>query len=356
MAVMIIAGADLFRYRLDLVSPLRLSACTLSTRAGLLLRLTDEGGNIGWGEIAPLAGYSTESLDDATSAARRLQSELCQFSPSYSDISAIKQCADNVEVPSVRFGFECALLGLASLATSHDVSELLGNKTTGSVPVNRLLTGDKESVLTMARDAVSDGYAAVKLKTGAGSIDQNAELVRELSSILEGATKLRLDANRAWTLDEAVRFAESVEHCAIEYIEEPCRSLDDSLKVASDGLLPVALDESLVGLQEGQKRLEGVVAFVLKPTILGGITRAIELREIGAVRGIKSVISSTFESSIGLFYLASLAQSDIPAGLDTAGQFKEDLLPEPLTARNGRIMLPSVCIMRSIDVSRLEKL
>ena len=67
-----LAGFDLYRYSLPLRRPLTLKGVTLQRREGLLLRLSGDDGSEGWGETAPLPGFSEESLDEATVQARRL--------------------------------------------------------------------------------------------------------------------------------------------------------------------------------------------------------------------------------------------------------------------------------------------
>ncbi|MBA2533696.1 MAG: hypothetical protein H0V21_01645, partial [Rubrobacter sp.] len=67
-----LSGFDLFRYSIPLAQTLVLKNTTLRHRDGLLLKLSGSDGSEGWGETAPLPGFSRESLDESAAQLRRL--------------------------------------------------------------------------------------------------------------------------------------------------------------------------------------------------------------------------------------------------------------------------------------------
>ena len=103
----------------------------------------------------------------------------------------------------------------------------------------------------------------------------------------------------------------------------------------------MALDESLqhLNLKEIQS-LEGVDVLILKPTILGGVEKIWQIMTHAKKFALEFVLSSSFESSLGILTLAQIAGSsarDYTAGLDTFKWFKQDLLKEKLVINHGKL-------------------
>jgi O-succinylbenzoate synthase len=147
----------------------------------------------------------------------------------------------------------------------------------------------------------------------------------------------------------------------IEYIEEPCRSLDDSARLSQERRLPVAFDETLSEIEPSVLgQYSGLAAIVLKPTLLGGFencaARARTARDIGA----KVVMSSSFESSVGLAALASFAAAygspETAMGLDTLRWLQSDVTAEPIAIHDGRILIEQAArAVENINLSMLTQ-
>jgi O-succinylbenzoate synthase len=140
---------------------------------------------------------------------------------------------------------------------------------------------------------------------------------------------IRLDANRAWSPDEARKFASYINPSyrqRIAFLEEPCKQPGESLAFA------IAWDETLQHAvkQEGfaLSELTGVKSLVIKLSLIGSIDRCAALVKQAEKLGITSVISSFLESSLGLNQLARLAHWLTPKsvpGLDTLSMFASQL-------------------------------
>jgi O-succinylbenzoate synthase len=126
--------------------------------------------------------------------------------------------------------------------------------------------------------------------------------------------------------------------------------------------VPVALDESLVGMEpEDLEENRYARAVVLKPTLLGGISRTLRMAEHALRLGMTPVLSSAYESGVGTTALVALAagigERPIPAGLDTYRVLAEDVLDAPLALLAPHVDVGrTMCASRRIDVSRLERL
>lgn len=359
-----LAHFDLYRYSLPLSRPLKLEGTTLYRRAGLLLRLASDDGSEGWGETAPLPGFSRERADEAASQLRRLAASMmdCEVKEDWVDPCAKSARALDRAAPSVRFGFELAVWNLYGASSGRTLPELVKPSPRVVVPVNGLLSGSPVDVLEGARRMRDAGYLGVKLKVGARAVADDIALVRALNGELGTQISLRLDANRAWGYEEAAEFVRGAAGERLEYIEEP---LTDPTRLAGFSRefgVPVALDESLVGLRwEALEEHRYARAFVLKPTLLGGISRTLRIAEWALRLGVTPVVSSAYESGVGTAALVALAAGigdrPVPAGLDPYRAIAEDALETPLN-----LPAPSVDVRetahasRTIDVRRLERL
>jgi O-succinylbenzoate synthase len=229
------------------------------------------------------------------------------------------------------------------------------------VPVNGLLAGSPANVLVEARRMRDEGYRSIKLKVGTRTVVEEVALVRELAEELGEGISLRLDANRAWGYEEAAEFVRGTAGVRFDYVEEP---LADPARLPGffrEFGVPVALDESLVGMEPEKVEDTFAVAFVLKPTLLGGITRTLRVAGRALRLGVTPVISSAYESGVGTAALVALAAGigdrPVPAGLDPYRAIAEDVLLTPL-----KLPAPDVeawetaHASRTIDVRRLARL
>lgn len=362
-----IAEFHLYEYALPLKQPLVIGERTLDLRHGYVIELKDELGGVGFGEVAPLDGYSDESLADVRGELLRLRRALVGYEiPAHlEELSGgfDRWLGDHKLSASVQFGFECAVLLLAAKRRTVSLARLLSDDPLGNLLVNALLTGDDDTVASQVRSRLEAGYSTFKLKVGRGSIDSDIQLTRKVRELIGSGAILRLDANQQWTVSEYEQFADGVQGISIDYIEEPLVDILSLRRMinSGDARIGLALDESLRSIDpEGLQEWPGVKAAILKPTMLG-LERSVRFARAASRMSMTPVFSSSFESSLGLIAIAQIAAAfnlaDTPTGLDTVGIFHEDLLSPSMTIRNGQVAigeLPDVC--DSIDRSKLEEI
>ena len=343
---------DIFRYALPLTSPLSVREQSLSLRSGWIIRLTDENNHTGLGEVAPLPGLHSETPEDALFQIKQLR-QTVRNAPLPDDLEklngAFRRWLGEHLHPTVRFGMETAVLNLLSERFSRPLPRLLSEKPTPRVLVNGLLSGSGKTLTRQLSTLQSQGYQAVKLKVGRVTVQQDIEMVRFVRSALPSSVSLRLDANRAWELTTAIEFAKGIEGVKVEYIEEPLIHPEDIKSFYEATGMPVALDESVSELTvEWYQPIDGVVAFILKPAVLGGFEETIRLGKLASRHHLKAVVSSTFHTGIGftaeVCLAASVSRDNVPAGLGTSQWLKQDLLTDPIPIEKG-----------SIDVFRLYR-
>ncbi len=167
-----LAGFRLYRYHLSLSEPLQLKETTLHRREGLLVELTGDGGAAGWGETAPLPGFSREGPEEAAEQLHDLATQVMGSGVTADSLDPEGPLADELDrlalSPSARFGFELALWNLYAASRGKSLPELLTPRSRATVPVNALISGPPERVLEEASTMRAAGYEAVKLRLVGG--------------------------------------------------------------------------------------------------------------------------------------------------------------------------------------------
>ena len=357
---------DLYRYSLPLRRPLALKGATLRRREGLLLNLSGDDGSQGWGESAPLPGFSKESLDESAQQLRRLALSLMgrEVTGDWVDRDgAFGWEMDRTDpAPSVRFGLETAVWNLYASHVGKGFPELVTPSPRKGVPVTGLIPGPPANALEEARRMRDAGYRSIKFKVGVRTIAEDIRLVRALAEELGDGISLRLDANRAWDYEAAAQFMRGVEEIPFQYIEEPLTDPGRLPELVHEFGVPVALDESLIGMEPGDLGEHPYGrAVVLKPTLIGGILSVLRMAGRALHLGMTPVISSAYEGGVGTAALVALAagigEYPVPAGLDTYRTLAEDVLDTPLgLPAPGVDVGETMNASRTVDVNKLQEL
>jgi len=327
----------LYAYSLPLSAPLYVRKPASSEkqathfRKGFVIRLEDPAGAFGYGEISPLPGLHRESLE-------HIQTQISQLHE-LTGLRALLKLEDCY--PSLRFGLEMAQQNLQAAQQKRPLVQLLSTKAHTHLPIQKLLTAPLAQLQEVSQQALQEGYTCFKLKVGGRSLEEDITRVHRLRESIGPQGKIRLDANRAWPLEQAVRFGKELHKCQIEFIEEPLQNPSELSSFYQQTGISIALDESLSECTQASALSipEGTAAFVLKPALLGGYIMTNKWLNIAQERGYLAVISSCFESHLGLSYLASWAaaipQRKTAMGLGTGGWFQENLLASPWSLKNG---------------------
>jgi o-succinylbenzoate synthase len=344
MGVVKIHSLDIYQYSLPFKEPLNVHEQELTKREGLFVHLKSDQDAEAFGEIAPLPGFSQENFKEVLKQTKSLRSSL----PDQSIPDRIEELDGKFEnwlkeyhlKPSVRFGIEMAVLNLLANFKKMPLFQLLSASYHNQIRINGLLQGSKRKVTRQAAMLIQDGYTALKLKLG-GDIDEDIDKVRSVNDVINGRALLHLDVNQAWDLNKAIKFGNEVGLAAVNYIEEPLKDITLIPEFFMKTTIPVALDESLLNLKiEDVKSISGVYTLVLKPMILGGIEKTWQIIAQTKKLGINTVISSSFETGIGILTLANLAGCSLretAAGLDTLKYFEQDIFKVKLPIIKGRI-------------------
>ena len=312
---------NIYRYRLPFTRPMRMLGRNLTFREGLVLQILDTQQKCGEGEIAPLEGVHQENLEDAERTLLSILEGKEVVSP---------------EFPSIRFGLEMAWN--VYLAKIHH--QKLIPKNLSALPVNALMTSDVENIDEFAQHQRKSGFKAVKMKVGVKPIEEEINRVLTLKKHLGHHISLRLDANRAWTLEEALKFASAIEHAKVEYCEEPLKNPEQLASFSEKSELPLALDETVYETGNPDSLpTTNIKALVLKPSRLGGWKSCQKWVDWALQKKLHVTFSSCLESGMGLNWIAcmnaSMVPAPTPAGLDTFQNIKANLIDPPFQLTKG---------------------
>lgn len=339
----------LYSYKISLKRTLKLKGLSIDSRVGLILKIFDSDGNCGFGEIAPLPGFSRENFEEAKSQTiqicNSLKKPVSRQEPEKIS-GAIKDFPGDV-YPSVSFGVASALLILSADRRNISLSELFNKDCSSSLEVNALLSGEKEEILASLPHIKESSYGSVKLKVGSRDLSEDIYLTQKVREQLGESINLRLDANRSWSLEQVAAFHSETKDCLIEYIEEPVSNSSELQVLLADSSIDirVALDETLTEIEISDfKKFSSVSALVLKPTLLG-LEKTIGFAGLVKSQKISCVFSSSYESVLGLSVIAQLAagnSTNSACGLDTLGIYADDSYLKLFPVENGRIEMKKI--------------
>ncbi|MBD2245135.1 o-succinylbenzoate synthase [Nostoc sp. FACHB-888] len=280
-------------YRRRFVRSLTTNHGKWDIREGIILHLTDESGKVGWGEIAPISWFGSETLEQALDFCRQLPEEITD--------EIIFSIPD--ELPACQFGFESAQEWESEANIITPNFSLL---TPNSLFYSALLPAG-EAALNQWETLWEQGYHTFKWKIGVYAIADELEIFESLIQTLPAFTKLRLDANGGLSYDEANLWLRTCDNfkanpelpLEIEFIEQPLpvEQFQQMLELSMSYKTAIALDESVATLGQltacYQQGWRGI--FVIKPGIVGSPSR---LRKFCQQHQIDTVFSSVFETAI----------------------------------------------------------
>ncbi|MEH2078386.1 MAG: o-succinylbenzoate synthase [Nostoc sp.] len=291
-------------------------------REGIILRLTDETLKVGWGEIAPISWFGSETLEQALDFCRQLPGEITD--------ETIFSIPD--ELPACQFGFESAQEWESEFFSIPNAPCPMPNAQFFSA-----LLPSGEAALNQWETLWQRGYRTFKWKIGVNAIANELKIFESLIHTLPASTKLRLDANGGLTYEEANLWLWTCDNLKanpeipleIEFIEQPLpvEQFQQMLELSKSYETAIAIDESVATLGQlaacYQQGWRGI--FVIKPGIVGSPSR---LRKFCHQHQVDTVFSSVFETAIArlaaLKLAAELSQNNRAIGFGIDHFFEQE--------------------------------
>ena len=331
---------DVERRTLRFSRPLRTAYGEVSERRLLAVSLTGEDGVTGYGEAAPLESYDGVSIE-RTEAALESYAAVLAVTEGLNGAQLLDACRSADDLPVALAAIDLALWDRGGRISGKPIAALITDTPAASVPVNATLGAtDRAGAAQEAANAVADGFNCVKLKVGVGDDTGRVAAVR---AAVGPEVELRLDANGAWDVEQAVRTIEALAPAGLELVEEPVHGLHQVREVRERVAVRVAIDETAA--EHGALGAGVADAVCLKISRCGGIGGLIAAATLVRASGAEAYLASTFDGPLGIaagvHAAAALAsRGPVPhCGLATLALFED--IENPLAARDGQISVPS---------------
>ncbi|MGJ8592331.1 MAG: o-succinylbenzoate synthase [Aquaticitalea sp.] len=330
--------ATYHKYILNFKQPSGTSRGILKTKETWFIVL-EENGKIGIGECGILRGLSVDDRPDYEATLRWT----CQNIRFGLDVLLQKL----KEFPSIQFGLEMAFKSVNS-ESSFEIFPSKFTEGNDSIPINGLIwMGSEEFMKQQIKEKIESGFKCIKLKIGA--IDFKTELNLLKSIRKEFSSKdieLRVDANGAFSPDEALDKLKVLSDLDLHSIEQPIKAgqWQEMASLCEETPIPIALDEELIGVFDVTNRTQLLKTIrphyiILKPSFIGGFGGSQEWIELSNHQNIGWWITSALESNVGLNAIAQWTytlQNKSYQGLGTGCLFTNNF-DSPLMVKNGTL-------------------
>lgn len=346
------------KYLLEFKNPSGTSRGILTHKSSWFLEISD-GNRKGVGECSIIEGLSPDFLNEIqyesvlNETCLKLQKQLnsidkiefCKSNYQFLNLELQELFKDIVAFPSIVFGVEVALLDFIT----EEKGILFDNnfsRTKASIPINGLVwMGSEEFMQKQIEEKLEAGFSTIKMKIGAIDFQKEFALLEAIRKrFLKDEITLRVDANGAFSFDEALQILRKLKTLEIHSIEQPIAvgQIESMRLLCAENTIPIALDEELIGVNTAFEKEELLAAIlpqyiILKPSLHGGIAGTYEWIQLAERNNIGWWITSALESSIGLNAIAQFTgefETSIPQGLGTGGLYTNNL-PTDLIIEKG---------------------
>lgn len=354
--------AKLIPHQLVFNFNMRTSRGSMKDKTSWFIKLWDEATpeNFGMGECGPLPGLSIDHSPQLESVLTGLVDMINLRDFSASDLPTALQDFQTFfasqfplisfpAYPSVTFALETAILDLINggqrVIFPNDFMK------SRRIPINGLIwMGGLDFMLQQVEIKIRDGFKCVKLKIGGIDFEKECDVLQYIRrKYFREDIVIRLDANGALKGDEVIHKLNQLNRYTIHSIEQPVKPGSPLLaELCAKSPIPVALDESLIGIHSIDERislLETVKPqfIILKPSLHGGLQSCIDWIKLAEERNIGWWITSALESNVGLNAIAQFTAQypiTLPQGLGT-GTIYTNNIESPLTVSKGELHFDS---------------
>ncbi len=307
---------------------------------------TDEGIH-GYGEVCPLgSAYMAAFAQGLPAGVRELAPVLLGADPTdvrgiYAKMDAALSGHNYIKSP-----LDIACWDILGRVAGLPVSVLLGGRRVDRYPLYRAISqGTPEEMASDVARYKSEGYRRFQLKVG-GAPDDDISRIRAALKLLSQGDTLVADANTGWLQHQAIRVVNALEHEQF-YVEAPCARYEECLAVRRHTRLPFILDEVITGVDPFLLAYrDGAMDVVnIKLSRVGGLTKALELRNLCESLGIAMTIEDSWGGDLATATIAQLVGSTDPRFLFTSTDFNSyidtSIAPDAPRRSNGWLDVPS---------------
>jgi o-succinylbenzoate synthase len=285
-------AAEVIPYALPFRQPYVTASGTLTRREMVLLRLRDGEGRVGLGEAVPLSLRGGTALGEVVR-------ELAEATAGNPGVAELERRVAALSAPA-----RCAVVtALYDLRQRADTPPGASEKPRYARCNATLVAGEPAAVAADAERWSAAGFTTFKLKLGAAGGDDVGQ-VRAVRAAIDPMARIRIDANGAWSVEEAKRVLAALEPYDVELAEQPVATMEELARVAADSPIPIAADESVESVADAERaqRLGACEIVGVKLSKVGGVAAA---ERIAAV--LPTFLSSALDGPVGIAAAVELA-------------------------------------------------
>ncbi len=322
----------------------------LQSQSGVLVRICDDEGGVGWGGVDPIPGYS------AVSAAGVVQDVNAGLGPALigSDPGNVLGALHHMD-RCLEDGFEAkaavetALIDLKGKRLGVTAASLLGGRVRDRVWLNAWIgLVSPERAAAEAVQWCEQGFRSAKVKVGT-EFQTDVDRVAAVRTRVGAGMQLRVDANESLTVEQAIRLAKALEPYDISLLEQPVPRHDIAAlaEVRRHSRLPIMADESVQSPASLVEIIKQEAADLVKLKVMkqGGMIRTLHMAAMAEAAGLKVVIGHGFGLWVSTLAEACVAavSSAIIDGCESVGPLKMsgDVVKDPPRIEQGGFALPN---------------
>jgi L-alanine-DL-glutamate epimerase-like enolase superfamily enzyme len=296
--------------------------------------MLEDGGIRGYGESAPSRyyGQNEETVVEALTAIAPLLSDRDPFEIEEIISSLVKQFPHNLAAVSA---VDIALHDLIAKRLGLPLYRLFG-LTKENTPLTSFTIGIDSIPKMIEKVKEAAQYPVLKVKVG---FENDMEAIAAIRR--ETDATIRVDANCAWSVEEAILKIRELSECRIEFVEQPIEPGNPEAlrRVHENVSLPIISDESSVVPEDVPKLFGCVDGINIKLAKCGGLRQALKMIYTAKSAGLKVMLGCMIESSISITAAAHLAPLVDYADLDGNLLIKDDPFIG-VTVKEGKLILP----------------
>jgi O-succinylbenzoate synthase len=326
------------KYVLEFKQPAGTSRGVLKTKNTWFLMI-DTGEKKGVGEVNMFQGLSIDDRPDFE--------EKLQWTCDHINLPPVEMMGELQQWPSILLGYEMAIKSLQS----NDPFTLFPSMFTegqDAISINGLVwMGNPDFMMQQLEEKLASGFHCIKMKIGAIDFDAEMGLLKLIRSrFRESEITIRVDANGAFTPQNALQKLEEISKYQVHSIEQPIQQgqWQEMAQLCEQTPLAIALDEELIGLYDSAEKSQCLDTIkpqyiILKPALIGGFQSSREWINLATEKNINWWITSALESNVGLNAIAQFTYTlgnKMPQGLGTGSLYTNNI-EAPLEIKKGHL-------------------
>lgn len=335
------------------IRPHKLSVATMHHQTLVLVRIESSDGVVGWGEGTTIGGlaYGEESPESIKTNLDTYVAPMFRGQDPRGVARLMARVSGSVQGNRfAKCALETALYDNQARRLGVPLSELFGGRVRDSIPVAwTLASGDTQRDIAEAQRVLELGrHNTFKLKIGLRPVKDDVAHVAAIKRALGDGASVRIDANQAWSVTQALTGMRQLADAGIDMVEQPIVAHDKRglQRLTQANIIPVMADEALHGPRDAFEvaRLAAADIFAIKINQSGGLRGAAQVAGIAQAANIALYGGTMLEGAVGTMASAQLFATfhDLAWGTELFGPLllTEEILREPLFYRDFALQIP----------------